>query len=496
MNKQCAPFFILLTAVFLLTSCTTAPPAIAPTAISNTNQPANQPTIPPTNQQTIQPTPSAALPTPTPTRSPLLTTIGDPYAPELGNGGYDVQLYDIDLAIEPALATISGGVTITAVATEPLSQLALDFVGYQISETAVNNTPVPHTREDGKLLLTLPQPAQSGDTLEISVRYSGSPLEEPSRFVSFAPSLGLSFVGTDAAYILSEPDGTRYWLPNNDHVRDKAAFRYTLTVSEGLTAVANGILTNSSVTDGNATFVWEHQGPMSPYLATIAVGEYVRIDDQSPDGVPLRHYVFAEDQAEFARASAITGEVIDWMSELFGAYPFENFGFVTAEAPGASLETQTMVILSTRMIGQRTVVHEIAHMWFGNWVGLDSWSEMWRNEGFATYLTLMWEHRDDPEELELEMAAVASAVEDNENDFPLGNPPPELLFSFRTYFAGALMVHELRQTVGDDAFFDGLKLYFDRYGGATASDAEFQAIMEEASGQSLDAFFAEWLGEP
>ena len=457
-------------------------------------------------RETAVPTPALEVdPTPTLANQQLgsreqetvptsLNSIGDPYAPELGNWGYDVLTYDIRLAVDPALAEIDGGVLITAVATQPLTEFSLDFIGYDIFELLVNDQPTPFTRENGKIFIEPTQPIVEGAQFTTEVQYAGSPLAEPSRFVQFAPSLGLYFVDNTKAYILSEPDGTRYWLPNNDHPRDKALFRFEITVAEGLTAVANGILQDViSDGNGNQTFIWEHEHLMAPYLATIAVGQYIRVDDQSPNGVPIRHYVFLENRDSFARASSITGEAIDWMSELFGPYPFETFGFVTADAPGASLETQTMVILSTRMIGQVTVIHEIAHMWFGNWVSLDSWEEMWRNEGFATYISLMWEHRDDPEGLELEMAAIKSAVEENGPSFPLGAPPPELLFSFNTYFGGALMVHELRQTVGDEAFFGGLQLYFERYGGGTATDAEFQAVMEEVYGQSLDAFFVEWL---
>lgn len=127
-------------------------------------------------------------------------------------------------------------------------------------------------------------------------------------------------------------------------------------------------------------------------------------------------------------------------------------GFVTADVSGVSLETQTMVLLANNMIGQITVMHELAHQWFGNWVSLDSWQQMWRNEGFATYVQLMWENRDDPEDLELAMAAIRSAVEDNGEDFSLGNSLLAKLFSFNTYFGGALFVHELRQEMGDELF--------------------------------------------
>jgi aminopeptidase N len=118
---------------------------------------------------------------------------------------------------------------------------------------------------------------------------------------------------------------------------------------------------------------------------------------------------------------------------------------------------------------------------------------MWRNEGFATYVQIMWENRDDPEGLDLEMEGVRASVEANELNFPLGNPPAEYLFNFNVYYGGAVAVHELRQEMGDEAFFAGLRLYFQRYGGGTAGDAEFQAVMEEAAGKSLDAFFNQWI---
>jgi aminopeptidase N len=180
------------------------------------------------------------------------------------------------------------------------------------------------------------------------------------------------------------------------------------------------------------------------------------------------------------------------MAELFGPYPLENFGYVTARVPGGSLETQSLVLLSDAMIGKRTAVHELAHMWFGDWVSLDSWGEMWRNEGFATYIQLMWENRADPEELELQMAAVASVVEGNDKSYPLNDPPAEYLFELNVYFQGAMAVHALRQEMGDEAFFGGLRTYFERFGGGTASDADFRAVMEESAGRSLDSYYQQW----
>lgn len=493
-----------------------APPTpIAATAVSADNTPTSAAqsavsTAPAQPTPTLVHTPDSAEPTGSPTATPLPPgnvangrSIGDPYSPELGNTGYDAQHYTIRIALDPAVTQVQAVMTMAAVATDDITQLSLDFVGFEIDRLQVDGTDANFTRAEDKLLVDLPQPLLSGTPFTMVVSYRGTPVAEPSPYAFFAPALGLRYVSPDSIYVLSEPDGARYWFPNNDHPRDKATYRFEVTVPVGLTAVANGELTAINATGGlplpngtaGHTFVWEHNFPMASYLATIAVGMYERIEDVSPNGVPIRHYLFPEYAEEFERATSITGEAIDWMSDLFGPYPFENIGFVTADAPGVSLETQTTIIMSTGMIGQVTVIHELAHMWFGDWVSLDSWSEMWRNEGFATYVSLMWEHRGDPEGLDLEIEAIKTAVSENEPSYPLGSPPRENLFGFNTYFGGAVVVHELRQTIGDDAFFAGLQTYFQTYGGRTASDAEFQAIMEQASSMSLDAFFAKWLDE-
>lgn len=421
-------------------------------------------------------------------------SLGDPYIPELGNTGYDVQQYVLQLTLDPASSQVQGTARIRALAvTDQLGQLSLDFIGFEIGSVSVDGTAVTPLRDNGKLIITLPQPLAAGTPFEISISYNGAPVREPSPYVGFSESLGLQFVDGRSLYALAEPDGARYWFPANDHPRDKARFRFEVTVPAGLTAVANGHLLTTESNDMSSTFIWEHNYPMATYLALVAVGPYERIDAVSPGGIPLRHYTFAESREEFEAAVVITGEAIDWMSQLFGSYPFEEFGYVAADVPGASMETQTMVLLSSSMTGQRTAVHELAHMWFGNWVSLDSWQEMWRNEGFATYVTMMWQNRGDPEGLELEVAGVLAAVAENDPQYPLGSPPPEYLFGFNTYFEGAALVHALRQEMGDEAFFAGLRRYFQQFGGGTASDSQFQAVMEQAAGKPLDAFFAQWL---
>ncbi len=450
----------------------------------------------PTLAAAIPPTAAAGIDTATtaPTNGVGLRSIGDPYMPELGNLGYDVEQYTLRFELDPAVRFIRGEATLVAHSRlDPLSQLSLDFIGFTITALTVDGMPATYSRDARKLIIDLPFAKLAGTSLVIHVAYEGEPQPLSSPYIPAAETLGFNYPGDGTLFAFSEPDGARAWFPANDHPRDKAAFRLELSVPTGLTAVANGRLVAQQELGTQTRFIWEHHYPMAPYLAVVAVGDYVLLESVADNGTPLRHYLFADSVTTFQAYAGINEAALAWMSELFGPYPFETYGYVTVNLPGLSMETQTLVLLSTQMLGKKTMVHEMAHMWFGDWVSLDSWGDMWRNEGFATYVQFMWENRDDPEGLELEMAGVASAVAGNNNDYPLSEPPASSLFGFETYFKGAMLAHALRQEVGDTAFFNGLRAYFARYGGGTASQAQFQAVMEESANKSLDAFFAEWL---
>ncbi|MBI9050799.1 MAG: M1 family metallopeptidase [Anaerolineaceae bacterium] len=421
------------------------------------------------------------------------SSAGDPFMPEVGNLGYDVQNYAVQITLDPGTYWLESVVDIEMITTQDhLWQISLDMIGFQIDEVLVNQEEVDYFRLNKKLYVDLPQETNSGEKLNISIRYSGEPVQEMSAYVPFIDNLGIQF-REDMLYIVSEPDGTRYWMPVNDHPLDKASYAMEITVPQPYTAVSNGQLLDTTIDGNQTTYYWENKEPLASALVTIAVGEYQRIESVSPQGIVLRSYVTMETAQDFQTLQPQIGEMIDWMSDLFGAYPFSEFGYVEVSDIGASLETQSMVIMSESAILDESVLcHEMAHMWFGDWVNLNSWSEIWRNEGFATYVSYMWENRENPAQLDDTMEFIAIGLQEDPHDFPLNNPPAEDMFGRDSYYKGALLVHQLRKQMGDDAFFSGLKTYFEQYGGSAASDADFQAIMEEAGGSSLDDFFTSW----
>lgn len=489
-------FFILVFCFsFYNVGCSATEITLTPTLATSPNVLPLSPT--PTN--TSLPTPTSTVsPAPSPTQTSLpqsgSDSIGDPYAPELGNTGYDVQSYRLKLELHPGRAELIGIANLRIESLlDQLVRFSLDFAGFEIDRLMIDGVLTAFDRHDHKLYIELPIPKDQGEILEIEIAYQGAPLIQPSPYLPFLGHLGMFFPG-GSVFTLSEPDGAHFWFPCNNHPRDKAYFRFELTVPDDLIGVANGVLIETSVPEeGKKRFVWEHNFPMAPYLAVVAVGNYNLIETTSPGGIPIRHYVHPDLEETFLQSASITGEALDWMVDLYGPYPFEAFGFVTSRLVSMASETQTMVVLPETSINEETVIHEIAHMWFGNWVSLDTWGDMWLKEGAAIYTYLMWQTRHNPDSLEVYMRDLTVRVKEKSLPYRLNDLPKSQLLGYDSYWRGTVLFNALRLQVGDEAFFSGLRSFLQDYGGESASLDDFRQVMENASRQPLEAFFQEWL---
>lgn len=463
---------------------TTAPPttaAPATTAAPTTTAPPSTTEQPP--RETIDTGPVAAV----------ADGIGDPYYPELGNTGYDVDHYTLELEFDPDTDTLTGLVTIEATATQDLPSLNLDFIGFTISELIVDGVPAEFGRSEQELTIRPLNPIAGGEAFTVSVSYEGTPRPLDSAAISFG--VGWSTSPSGQRYVVAEPDGARSWFPANDHPLDKATFTFLVTVPDPLLAAANGILVDTDTDQGRTTYVWEMDDLMAPYLATVVIGEYNIVEDlesSALSGVRIRN-VLPDDQIPTPPPVLRQGEMIEFFSELFGPFPFETYGIAVVDGFPAALENQTLSIFGDRLVTEPVLVHELAHQWFGDYVSTARWQDIWLNEGFASYAEWLWlEHTLGTEALAVgltgERERFAAA-----NFPPPGLPPSDDLFNASVYRIGAMTLHALRLTVGDDAFFTTLRTYVDRFGGATASTEDFIAVAQEVSGQDLGALFDAWL---
>ena len=464
---------------------------------------------------TVEPTtnpPPPAEAAPSTTAAPAVTTIpnrvttgvgplvavadgiGDLYYPALGNTGYDVDHYTLDLMFDPDADVLTGVATIAATATADLAQFNLDFIGFEIVELLVDGAPAEFARTAEELTIRPPTVIPAGEGFAASVAYRGTPQVLASDAIP-AP-LGWITSPTGQRYVFAEPDGARAWFPVNDHPLDKATYTFRITVPDPLLAAANGTLVET-VRDGDgSTYIWEMDAPMAPYLATVVVGDYTIVVDEASSaltGVRVRNVLPPDLQNPVPAPVLLHGDMIEFFAELFGPFPFDTYGIVVVDAFPGALENQTLSVFGRGAVTELIVVHELAHQWFGDHVSPQRWQDIWLNEGFASYAEWLW--------IEATQGQAALAVGlTNERSFfasqnlpAPGVPPRNNLFNASVYRIGAMTLHALRLTIGDAAFFDTLQTYVSRFGGGNASTEDFIDVAEEMSGRQLGELFDAWL---
>lgn len=484
MKKKIILTLILLATI--LTSCTLT--TFQEKEITSTTTPIIQPT------NTSSPEPIKYPSYPNQDSGPDDGVINDPFAPELGNDGYDTTHYDIAISLDPnkTFEILAASATITLTITHPSNEIILDFAGYEISNIFLveENASLSFLRKNEKLIITLPTTHQPNSELTLQIDYAGFAQIEASRYIDFAPSVGFFYPDGEHLFIASEPDGARYWMPCNDHPQDKATYTFSITTPETMRGIANGkLLEEIQNTDGTKTYTYAHKNPMASYLATIIVGDFEHMIQKDVNGTQINVYAPKEYKEIVNTFDPILIESMEWMSEKFGPYPFESIGYVIINATGFSLETQTMILMDDQMLDQRTLVHEISHMWFGDSVSIASWHEIWRNEGFATFTHTYYPIKDEGDiAIQETFEDIRDWMEADYGDFDLDSPPEGDLFHIAEYFKAAIVVYDLMHFMGEDAFYHGIQTYMQTYQGGTATDEDFWEIMETTSGIEMDEF--------
>ncbi|MCS7071530.1 MAG: M1 family metallopeptidase, partial [Anaerolinea sp.] len=329
--------------------------------------------------------------------------IGDSLFPLLGNGGYDVIHYDLTLDVDLHTQQLSAQVIIRMRALHDLASFNLDFRGLHIDRVLVDDHPADFSRAGAELTIVPTRSIAAGAAFTTIVAYSGWP--QPVFEPAIGERIGWNQLPDGSVYTASQPAGSQTWYPVNDHPADKATYTLRITVDEPWVAAANGIL--SAVVEGEPdrrTFIFEMPEPMASYLVTVNIADYVMQSETiriGVDNVQIRNYFPETAAARGAQVFARQGEMLTFFSELFGPYPFAVYGAVVTNALiGFAIETQTLslfgswILLMHDVTAQEIIAHELAHQWFGNSVTLSDWSEIWLNEGFATYASWLWLEHD------------------------------------------------------------------------------------------------------
>ncbi|MEW1828947.1 M1 family metallopeptidase [Streptomyces sp. NPDC088196] len=439
--------------------------------------------------------------------------LADPYFPKAGNGGYDVTHYALTLAYTPDASDtsdtsdtpntstpLSGTATITARATQNLSAYDLDLKGMKVNSLTVDGKNAPWTRTGQELTVRPPSTLPKGKAFRTTVRYSGSPetITDPDGSEEgWLPT-------ADGALALGEPTGSMAWFPGNDHPSDKATYDITITVPKGLQAVSNGELGTERATGGGrtTTYTWRTTHPMATYLATVAIGHY-DITRTTKNGLPVYVAVDPREAAASREVLAKIPEIMEWEEYNFGPYPFSSTGAIVDRRgdAGYALETQTRPFFPGAP-DTATLVHELAHQWYGDSVTPKTWRDMWLNEGFATYAEWLWSEDHDGDTAQQTFDALYKGdYYDNKADsdaiwaFPPANPTSAAHISDSpVYERGAMVLHKIRRTVGDARFYDIVQGWATAHRYGNADTADFTAYVEKmAPGKDFSGIWKDWL---
>ncbi|GEK02607.1 M1 family metallopeptidase [Streptomyces sp. ATE26] len=433
----------------------------------------------------------AASPAPT----PGAPGIGDPYFPQLGNGGYDARHYDLDVAYAPGTGRLDGRTTLRARATQNLSSFDLDLQRLEITRVEVDGSRARFTRDGDEVTVTPRHTLREGREFTVSVTYGGVP-EPLGGPIIFGSEYGWMKTA-DGVFVACEPNAASTWFPSSDHPSDKATYDIRIKAPKGLTAVSNGRLVSTRDRGGSTYTHWRESRPMATYLATATIGRFDVRTGRTPGGTPI--YVAVDPVLKNGNSVdvyGVTAAATDYWSEVFGPYPFEETGAIVDDMPeaGFSLEVQSKPAYSA-VRNEATIVHELAHQWFGDSVSVARWKDTWLNEGFATYAQWLWaEHQGTRSAHDSFRAAYDARPADSSFwQIKVADPQRDTMFASPVYQRGAMTLQMLRERIGDRAFFALLPAWtrLHRYGNADTAD--FVRLAERISGQRLDDLFGAWL---
>ncbi len=435
--------------------------------------------------------------------------------------GVDVLSYDVELALSDTSKVIYGRATIDfdlmGVDTDDAAgrQVAFDFTGLAVLGASIDGRAVQVGYVDGKLLV----PVSGGGRHTAVIEYQGTPDD------------GLiiqdNVHGEPTVFADNWPNRARFWFPSVDHPADKATVSFTVHAPERWEVISNGALAGEPEpsafdalggAEGKRTWRWKSDVPHPVYTMVVGAADFEILPlgraacghaPASPreDGcIEVSAWVFVPDTHFAAEVFGRAAEMTDYYTELFGDFPYEKLAHVQSSTRFGGMENSSAIFYSEGAIAEgrlseTTVAHEIVHQWFGDSATEADWNHLWLSEGFATYFAYQFfRHADGEEAFGTRMESARQRVLGSDaSQRPIIDPEETNLYRLlnsNNYPKAGWVLHMLRGLLGDEAFFRSVRTYYGRHANGTALTADFQAVLEEVSGEDLGWYFEQWVMRP
>jgi len=445
-----------------------------------------------------------------------------PAARYIPSHDYDMENIKLELRFDWEREQALGTETITlSPLVSDLRRVDLDAANMTFNSVKLASGIPLKFENDGpqeKLAITLDRAYQPNDTLNIVIDYHTNGVTTARGIAGFGR--GLSFIKPNPddptrprqIWSQGETEYNHYWFACYDHPNDFTTTEIIVTVEKPLMVISNGkLLSTKDNKDNTRTFDWKIEQPHATYLTSIVVGEYVAVEGNYAD-IPVISYVYPNELAEGRVTTARLPRMVQFFSEKTGVkYPYAKYSQTMTRDFGGGMENISATTQTDNMIHDaRTELdqtsdslqsHELAHQWFGDYVTCRSWADIWLNESFATYFQAMWDEHNLGHD-DFLYRDVKANQDTYYRDWARGfRRPifteiyayPEAVFDYYAYPRGGAVLHMLRTALGEDNWWRAINHYLTKYAHQPVSTEQFRIAIEEATGQSMDWFFDEWL---
>jgi aminopeptidase N len=417
--------------------------------------------------------------------------------------GVDAIHYVFRLTVDDQSNRITGEAAVTVRLAQGVGELTLDLAsaggdrGMTVSAVTLEGRAVRFEHASDRLRITL---GTTGATAErtLIVSYSGVP-RDGLRLIN-------NLHGERTMFSENWPNRARQWLPMIDHPSDKATGEFIVSAPAHYQVVANGRLVGETDLPGGMRRThWKQSVPIASWLYAIGVARFAVHHYDVVRGVPQQVWVYPQDVERWKVFESPGRGAFDFFSERIGPYAYEKLAHVQAAGIGGGTEHATAIFYGEKGVasGRAPVVHEVAHQWWGNAVTENDWDDVWLSEGFATYFTHLYtEHAEGRDAFirglrrDVDTIVAAQKAAPDQPVIHRNLSDMSRVLNRFVYQKGGWVLHMLRGVVGTEAFWSGIRDYYQRYRDRNASTDDFRQVMERAAGVPLSWFFDQWLRRP
>ena len=420
----------------------------------------------------------------------------------------DVQHYIFEIHINDSTDTIEGKTTISLKFLKPANKITLDLIdrnestetGMSVSLVKFNGNSVDFVHRNNQLEINLKEIIKQNESAEIEIKYSGVPAD--GLIISNNKFGDRTFFGDNW------PDRARNWLPTVDHPSDKATLEFQVVAPDKYQVVANGYQVEETNLENGLKYTrWKEDVPISTKIMVIGVARFAVLSNENFESIPLSSWVFTQNKEEGFNDYSVGIKAIRYFSKIIGTYPYEKLAHVQSNTRYGGMENAGCIFYAENSVTGKNeveslIAHETAHQWFGNSVTEQNWHHVWLSEGFATYLTHLYNkhffgndffkqalNKDRERVIRFANRKLAPVIDTTIINY-------NQLLNTNTYQKAGWFLHMLQENIGDSLFIKSLQEYYLTFKDSTALTSDFQNIIEKVSDKNLDSFFHEWLYQP